>query len=295
MNDLPTVVAHSHINLFADDTEVHASSNTIQEVKILLQQDVNSVVEWFKKNKLIVNLIKCCCMIISTNRNLVGKDLDIFIDGEKLMQVQSTKYLGVTVDSKFSWSEHVSQLCSKLSPKVGLLRRLKHILPRHCFSKVYMATIQPHIDYCLTVWGHTAACHLDTVQKLQSRAARILTGNYDWNVRGLNLVRTMGWQNVTERRDYLMSLLVFKSMTGIAPFYLQDLFTEVSSVNSACTRSTSNNKLYIPKPNKEIYKQSLGYRGSHLWNGLPDKIRNKQSLPGFKCTYKTEVLGFKRM
>ena len=75
--------------------------------------------------------------------------------------------------------------------------------------------------------GHTTAHTINNkVQRLQNRAARILTGNYDYvNKRGIDLVKTLGLMNISQRRDYFMIMLMFKSIHGLVPNYLCDEIT----------------------------------------------------------------------
>ena len=74
-------------------------------------------------------------MIISSHP--CQKTLGIYIDNVKISQVESTKCLGAVIDSKLNWCEHVLYV-KKISPKVGLIRKLKHIVPMHCSTKYYI-------------------------------------------------------------------------------------------------------------------------------------------------------------
>ena len=75
-----------------------------------------------------------------------------------------------------------------------ILRKLKQILPTDDVNCVYYGIFQSIIDYCITVWGSAAQKYLCKIQKLQ--AARHLAQNFDWNIRGIDIVRGLGWQNV---------------------------------------------------------------------------------------------------
>ena len=85
-----------------------------------------------------------------------------------------------------------------ISPKVGLIRKLKHIVPQYCLIKYYMATVQSQIDYCLSVWEYSSDANCKILQRLQNRAARIISDNFDWNV-----------------RDYFTAITVYKSLAGL--------------------------------------------------------------------------------
>jgi hypothetical protein len=258
MNDLPCCLRNTSANLFADDTEIHASGKSIHDVQVSLQADVNNVINWFKGNKLTVNLDKCCCMLVSTNKKLCNEVLTITIDGKPIKQVNNTKYLGVVLDNQLTWNDQIEQVCRKLAPKVGLLRRLKYTLSKDLLTTVYKSIVQPHIDYCLAIWGHTTDCNTKRIQRLQNRAARIITGTYDRSVRGVELVKQLGWQNVHERRNYFTCLTVFKSLNGLSPSYMEDMFTPMSTSSTVNTRSTHTRDLHVPKPNLEIFKKING-------------------------------------
>ena len=59
-----------------------------------------------------------------------------------------------------------------------------------------MATVQSHIDYCLTVWGFTSNKNINRLQKFQNRAARIITNNFIWVIRGVDIVKDLVWLNI---------------------------------------------------------------------------------------------------
>ena len=87
---------------------------------------------------------------------------------------------------------------------------LHTIVPTACLTKYYMTSVQSHIDYCSTVWGFTSNKNLNRIQKFQNRAARIITNNFNWDIRGVNIVKDLGWLNIKQRRDYFVGPLVFK-------------------------------------------------------------------------------------
>ncbi len=95
--------------------------------------------------------------------------------------------------------------------------------------------------------------------------------------------------NFKERHDYYMSVLVFKCVNGTAPFYLCDVLTPAASIHTRVNRSTSDNLLYIPYVNCELFKQSVEYRAPALWNSLPSHLRKAPSVDDFKKLYKRMI------
>ena len=222
INNFPSCLSNAFCNIFADDIMIGVSDKSITKIQQLLQNVVNEAIKWFGQNKLTLNINKCNVLIIS-NKNIVDS-IDIFINGVKLPFVKSAKYLGVEIDSKLSWSNHIDGLCKKLSSQFYILRRLKHILPMlilFVFSTVYFRVLLIIVSLSGALLHKKYLCK---IQKLQNRAARLLAQNFDWNIRGIDIVRGLGWQNVKERYCFLSCCLTYKSLNNLAPYYLSDLF-----------------------------------------------------------------------
>ena len=159
-----------------------------------------------------------------------------------------------------------------MSSQLYILGRLKQILPTADINCVYYGIFQSIIDYCITVWGSAAQKYLCKIQKLQNRAARLLAQNFDWNIRGIDIVRGLGWQNVKERYCFLSCCLTYKSLNNLAPYYLS-------------ARSATINTLQQPRCNNSLYKSSLSVNGSRLWNELPSEIRRHFLLSNITLNY----------
>ena len=66
INDLPTCLGNTLINIYADDTAIHVRGTDLKEIQKRLQEEVDKVVKWFIMNRLLINNLKCCCMIIDS-------------------------------------------------------------------------------------------------------------------------------------------------------------------------------------------------------------------------------------
>jgi len=196
-------------------------------------------------------------------------------------QVNSVKYLGVTIDSNLSWNEHVSTVCKSLSFKVSQLSRSRNVVSKDMMLTIYNSIIQPTIDYAITVWGHTTMTNINRIQRLQNLAARIIMNNFDYiNTRGNDLVKQLKWMNVSERIKYFERLLMFKCIHGMAPEYLCNQVTMEIEVRNVNTRSHDMN-VYVPFPNNEMSKKSLFYSGAKYWNSLSAETKNIVTIDNF--------------
>ena len=79
--------------------------------------------------------------------------------------------------------------------------------------------------------------------------------------------------------------MVYKSLNGLAPYYLRSEFTYRSNVSSYSLRDTKDN-LTIPLPHTNLMKNSFSYSGAVLWNSLPIELQQADSLDAFRAGYK---------
>lgn len=167
----------------------------------------------------------------------------------------------------FSRGNHTSKIFQKKVAKgLGVLRRLRLFVPKSILITIYNSLIVPHLDYCSSVWASMGKVLSNKVQKLQNRAARIIThSNYD--IRSKDILSDLGWKDLTERRQDQLATLMFKTMNGYAPVYMSKMFTKTTDVHTYGLRRTQNG-LFIPRPNSEAMKRSVSYRGALCWNNL---------------------------
>ena len=83
-------------------------------------------------------------------------------------------------------------LSSKLSRALGFLKFAKKFVPKDALIKMYHGIVEPHFRYCGFVWGGCRGTRLQTIQKLQSRAAKIVT-NSSYDVSASNLIKELKW------------------------------------------------------------------------------------------------------
>ena len=216
-----------------------------------------------------------------------SQSLNFSINGVTINQVCSTPYLGIAVDSSLKWDDYIMNLCKNVSRKLGLLGRLRKSLRNDTLKHIYLTIIQPKLDYAISVWGYCSQINRTLVTRLQHRAARIVSGNFDYiNVRGADLVKQLGWQTIEQRRDYFTATLMYKIIHKHAPKRLTDSIIMTSETHDIPTRLASSDLLQVPHPHYEIFRNSFRYQGSIIWNSLPSQLRNAADTDTFKRLYK---------
>ena len=111
MNDLPSVVHGSQLNMHCDDMELHCSSGDLLSAQCGLQSDMDSVDFWLRTNQLSLSVGKSHVMLIGSRQKLRDGDLCINISRKQLSRVLLLKYLGVYIDENLTWLKHIYSIC----------------------------------------------------------------------------------------------------------------------------------------------------------------------------------------
>ena len=127
--------------LTADDITIYCTGKTIADVHSKLQQCVNNSLSWLHQNKLMINPSKSSSMLIGTKQKIENLTLNIQINNCTIDYVNHFKLLGVTIDSNLTWNIQTTNVCKKISSRIGLIRRLKNVLPSHVCVCVCFCTI----------------------------------------------------------------------------------------------------------------------------------------------------------
>jgi hypothetical protein len=116
-------------------------------------------------------------------------------------------------------------VAKKAAKGIGLLRRSKDLLDSNTLKTIYSAIVLPHFDYCALVWDNCSQTLKNKLEKLQNKAARIITGD-SYEIRSDVVRSKLGWGiTLQERRDKIMSKLMKQIMDNNSINYLRELFT----------------------------------------------------------------------
>ena len=118
VNDIANCLTHSKLISFADDTTVFLSSKCINDLYKNMNSDLVDLTNWFKANRLALNLNKSYCMLFQPNgnQNTVGNTLNIGVD--PIEHKLYCKFLGIFIDNPLRWNNHLSHISAKLSRSV---------------------------------------------------------------------------------------------------------------------------------------------------------------------------------
>ena len=210
------------------------------------------------------------CLIVSipdfyilTYFHLHDYVFNLAYNSDILKNVNNDKVIGVLIDNNLTWSIHMQSIAKKISSNLWLLSKLKEFFSLENRVQFY---------YCSTVWGGIFHSNLNRIFRLQKRAIKIIL-DYEYTdiASSMNELKIL---NIFERIFLQKAKFLYKISKSINPYYINGMFT-LRTVNETLLslRSVNTSNFQTPRPQKEIFKQSLINSGPVIWNNLPDWLK----------------------
>ena len=147
-----------NVTMYAADTSLDKAIRTSQELREELVPAFAKVCGWLKSNKFSLNTVKTEFMIIGRPHRLNRLDENpestpyiIIVDGGEVKRTKCVKYLGMIVDDKLTWKQHIDYISSKITRNIGILKRIRRFIPRESLLLLYHTLIEPYFKYCSIV------------------------------------------------------------------------------------------------------------------------------------------------
>ena len=149
INDLPKNI-RSSVRLFADDCVLYRNIESPTDCQIL-QDDLNSLVQWETDGQIKFNVAKCHSMRVTRHPPYKHIKFDYTLHQQRLEQVQSPKYLGLTITDDSDWGQHISEISAKATKTMGFRRHNLAFAPRHTKEVAYKTLVRPKLEYAAPI------------------------------------------------------------------------------------------------------------------------------------------------
>ena len=128
------------------------SGKDIQSMIRILNNELIKITEWLNVNKLALNVSKTHYILfnLSNARNI---NAEVKINNKIISEVESAKFLGVTLDRKLSQSQHIKHIKGKIAKGIGILSKARKVFTVKTLNTVYYSFIHPYLTYCIEIWG----------------------------------------------------------------------------------------------------------------------------------------------
>jgi hypothetical protein len=231
INDLVDV-CENELFLYADDSMLFApikrSANSIT-VAASLYRDLNNMKAWADKWKVTFEPTKCKTMVLSRKRT--PSKLELYFGACKLPSVEELEILGVTIDSKLTWSKHISAISTKAGQKLGALRKVANKLDAKGRATVYKAQVRSIMEYASLSWINVSPTILNHLDNIQKKALKVI---------GVNEATALSQLNITSRlhrRQVAAATVLYKMQTSHCPQDLSALLPQ-PYIRRRATRSS---------------------------------------------------------
>jgi hypothetical protein len=180
INDLPNAMQILTV-LFADDTAMVKEGNDREKLSRSLERELTTATDWFRANKLSLNVKKTKIMEISNVKKINGMEYNVKMDGEYLQKVgdsqeeKATRYLGIMLDDKLSWKYQIEKTVSKVKAATHAIRRIK-TAPRKIKKLLYYALVESHLRFAVQAWGGAEQKYRGKLEAAQNSAVRAVSG-----------------------------------------------------------------------------------------------------------------------
>ena len=286
VNDMPQAIK-CDLLLYADDSVLIFSHKDIDAINKQLNEDFNSLCDWFVDNKLSIHFGEDKTKsILFANKNKIKKvgKLDIHLGDIQIKQHSKVTYLGCILDEDLSGESMATKMLGKINAKLRFLYRKNKFLTPSLRRLLCNALIQPHFDYACSAWYPNLNQKLTKkLQTSQNKCIRFCLQLGNRSHIGASEFVKINWLPVKERFHQCVCSMVFKYFHNLSAEYMSELFFPFDQGTQ--TRNSAF-RLMQPFRKTKMGQMGLSYIGPSIWNRLGNDNKIMSSLTSFKHALK---------
>ena len=271
INDLPNISRDLTSVLYADDTTLSFRCHSIPQANLLCNQELHKFYHWAIANKLSINFdIDKTYFMLHSFRNLNLLDLQINLGNHTLTKCDSSKFLGVIVDDRLKFKDHVVYISKKISKSIGIIYKLAHLkMPHKVLKQLYYNLIYSYLNYNVCCYASTYSSHLNKLFLLQKKVIRIINNE--------------PYLAHTDPAFFSNGILkiydIYKLNVGLY-MYDHDISSQFFRSHNYSTRG--QDELLPHRARLTLTENSMSVVGPNIWNTIPADIKNSPSHYSFK-------------
>ena len=291
INDIVDVV-ESKIKIFADDTFIYRTVD--QFCTTILNKDLESITKWAWMWKLVFNpdISKQAVEVIFSNKSNIASPFPLTFNGIPVKQVKDTKHLGLILDSKLNFSNHMNEKLGKARSSIGVMKQVKKWVDTKSLENIYKLYVRPHLEYGDLVFEisdlnktetfslRNTNEHISTdIESIQYQAARIVSGAW----KGSSIVKLyamLGWESMQNRRTMRKLCLIQQILVDKSPSYLYKIIEK--QLHRPNSRLANRQQLINIAGQTNKYKKSFFPSTIVDWNNIDFDIKTSKTKNIFK-------------
>ena len=182
----------------------------------MIQSDLNFLEFWCKKNGLEFNIPKC--KVLRFSRKLCSEHYNYTLSSIVLENVTSFCDLGITIDSKLSFTFHINNIVSKANKMLGLVKRTcSEFTNLRSFIVLFSSFVRSILEYGVTIWSPYYKMHSQRIEKIQKKFVKFLCYKFNifFNNYNYTMISYFGLTLLSKRRIMFDMCFVYKVLSGI--------------------------------------------------------------------------------
>ena len=271
INDL-SVNLKSTVKLFADDVSLFSIVQDPNVSAAELNSDLRKINNWAYQWRMSFNPdpFKQATEVLFSKKRTIVNHPDLFFNGIKVNRDTSQKHLGMILDEKLTFNNHVSKKLSKASKGVGIIRKLFYLIPRNSLVTIYKSFIRPHLDYADFIYDKpNNDSFVQNIEAIQYNAALAITGAIKGTSKD-RLYQELGLESLSARRWSRRLLTFHKYFTSKSPLYLYSIIPKVNFES----RTRQRENIPLLKTRTDAFKYSYFPNSIQEWNKISVSTRN---------------------
>ena len=173
INDLFLYIKKATLHNYADDNTLTAFSNTVPNLVRILEQESNIAIDWLERNQIIANPDKFHAILV-TRGEMTQHGEKLIIQGKQIQSENAVRLLGVKIDHRLTFDEHISDLCRKAAAQLNALKRLEGYMEIKAKEILVQSFVLSNFNYCPLVWHFSSEKSMKKIEKIRERALRFL-------------------------------------------------------------------------------------------------------------------------
>ena len=277
--------------VYADDLQVYVQGEfaDINSTLHRLSAAAERVSYWAERNGLSVNLSKTKAIVFGT-AVLVNRFNDhglqsLSVGGVDIPFVSSVRSLGIVLDSKLDWKQHVAYICKRANALFYRLNFFRRSTDFRLRKHLAQALLFPLVDYCSLVYCDLSKEQDLIIQRVLNRGVRYVCGVSKFDHVTPHR-RNLGWLTALGRRNYFAACMLYRLLNTGIPSYLARFF--IIGNRGRPTRGELRT-LVVPAFRTESLRKSFHVSTTYLWNSLPAHLLATSSFPTFKHLIKNHI------
>ena len=276
INDIFYFVREDRITNYADDTTPYTIKKNYSELVDALHLDSHTLLDWFSINYFKLNPDKCK-LLISCKQD----DLSIDIEGKSIICEKTVKLLGIKIDNKLTFNEHISSIFKRASLKLHALARISLFMDKQKLRILLKAFIESQFSYCPLIWMFHSRILNNRINNLHERALRLVYQDVASSFE--QLLKRDNSFSIHDRNLQKLAIEIYKVKNNLSPCFMHSIFPEIDN-----TYNLRNNPTFRTEIIRTTYygSETLMYRGPKVWELVPQKIKEAGNLAEFKIKIK---------